>query len=190
MVEKVVEKQKSANFDKAPIIKKPVSLPGNGEPCVLKPRSYKELPSECGKTTFRRPHLYVDEKGNKKAEPGEEFDLDGYIQSQAGSTDIAAILARYEAGDLEAINVNPNGFTGDSTILPKDLYDVKAYDKIYQDAADNFNKLPDDVKKLFGNDSTQFFNSVMNGTINSILGKYEADKTAAAKTQTEVEANG
>lgn len=149
------------------------------KPCVLTPRAFKEIPSEPGKTTFRRPHLFVDEKGNKKAEPGEEFDLDGYIQSQAGSTDIAAILARYKAGDLDAINVNPNGFTGDSTILPKDLYDVKAYDRIYQDAADNFSKLPDDVKKLFNNDSTQFFNSVMNGTIQSILNKYEADKVAA-----------
>ncbi len=155
------------------------------QPNIIRPRAYAETTSVIGDETFKRPHLYIDKQGNQKAEPGEVFDLNGYIQEQAGSTDIAAILARVEVGDTSVINVNPNGFIGDSTILPKDLFDVKRYDKIYQDAEANFNKLPDEVKALFDNDSSNFFNSVMTGKVNQVMADYEAKKKQAESNPAE-----
>lgn len=125
-----------------------------------------------------RPKLSFGDNGVKRAAPGEKFDLDGMIQAAKDSTDIAAIVARYKAGDESVLHVNP-GFIGDSVTLPKDIYDVKAMNDLYDKVSGSFDKLPDDIKALFNNNVEEYLNSIIANKANEIVTNYQASQKAA-----------
>ena len=101
--------------------------------------------------------------GARVAEPGEKIDLDAYVQASKASTDIVGIIAKLKAGDESVINVR-DGFYGDTTILPKDINDINSIEKMNKSARESFDKLPAEVKKLFDNDPSKFFSSVLDKT--------------------------
>lgn len=146
-----------------------------GGPVPLKPRAAQETYSCCGSPTIIRTDLYFDDKGHKKAKQGQVLDLDGMIQAALPSTDIAAIVARYKMGDESVLNVNP-GFIGDSVNIPKDLYDYKAMNDLYDKVSGSFSKLPAEVQALFGNDANTYLNSIISNKAEEILKNYEASK--------------
>lgn len=146
------------------------------KPFTCKPRSsYKRCLADLGDRYMIKAKLSIVD-GKKIAEPGNKLDLYAYIQAQVASTDMASIVARVKAGDLDAINVNPNGYYGDATILPKDIQDVHAMNKMYESAIGAFNKLDPEVKALFDNNSDKFLNALISKQAEGIYGDYLAKK--------------
>lgn len=79
-------------------------------------------------------------------------DLYAYIQSFAESTDIHAILRRFENGEVNVLE-KVQGFYGDVTEMPK------TYAEALQRIADSekvFNSLPVEVRAKFGHSFSQF----------------------------------
>lgn len=155
-------------------------------PMLLKPRAARSVPSPIGSKFIIKQDYTYDDKGNKIAKPGAKLDLDAYIQASRASCDIAAIIAKYEAGDQSVLNVH-QGFTGDTTVLPKDLYDVKRMNDLYDSVSGSFAKLPAEVKSLFNNSSEEFLNSILNNQAQSIIDEYNKSKESAKESAKEGE---
>lgn len=153
------------------------------QPCALSPRGPRSVHTPLGDRSYRKAKLSIGPNGEQIAEPGEEVDLQAYIQASRASTDMATIIARYKAGDETVLNAR-EGFYGDVTIIPSSVNDFDKINKLGDIAAEKFAKLPDDIKAAFGNDSATFLNAVMENKVDSILKSYEAKKEAP-KTQTE-----
>ena len=132
-----------------------------------------------GSPTMKRAKLSFAPDGSKISEPGESLDLDAMIQSALPTTDIAAIVARVKAGDDSVLHVNP-GFVGDAVSLPKDLYDYKAMNNLYDKVSASFNNLPDEVKALFNNSAEDYLNSIIANKADAILAEYKAKQEAPA----------
>lgn len=144
-------------------------------PMLLKPRSPRSVTTECGSKYIIKQEYTYDEKGEKIAKPGAKLDFDAYIQASKASCDIAAIIAKYENGDESVLNVH-KGFTGDATILPKDVYDVKRMQDLYDSVSGSFDKLPDELKSAFGS-SDDFLNALLSNKAQSIIDDYNKSKT-------------
>lgn len=145
------------------------------EPMLLKPRAPRSLTVNCGSKFIIKQDYTYDENGEKIAKPGNKLDFDAYIQASKASCDIAAIIAKYEAGDESVLNVH-QGFVGDTTVLPKDVYDVKRMNELYDSVNSSFDKLPDDLKALFNNSSDEFLNSLLNNKAQSIIDAFNKSK--------------
>lgn len=160
----------------------------NNDGVVIRPYSCKPRPARC---TFNNPgerykiiaKLSIDPvTGVQKAEPGEKIDLDAYIQASKASTDITTIIAKLKAGDESVINVR-KGFYGDTTILPKDINDITAIEKMNQTARESFDKLPDEVKALFSNDPSKFFSAVLDKSAENVIAAYVASQSKAVELE-------
>lgn len=150
------------------------------EPCVFLPRG-KDFVPECtpaGDKTYRKASLSFDPiTGERVAEPGEVVNLDAYIQASAASTDIATIVEKFINGDDTVLNVHPGGgFYGDTTVLPTNINDVVETKRVMDKASASFEKLPDDIKALFGNDVNQYFNSILEAKADGIVKEYLASQ--------------
>lgn len=148
----------------------------NIQPCVLKPRKPIETYTPSGSKWQIKTKLSRDEQGRKVAEPGDKIDLNAQIQVFKASTDIVAIAARLKAGDTTVLNAHP-GISGDLTVLPKSVNDVMNGIQMSNDAYARFNSLPEDIKALFDNDPTKFYESVVNNKVDDILAVYKASLT-------------
>lgn len=140
----------------------------------IRPRDYVGKPTPCGDKIMIKAKLSIDEDGNQIAEPGEEIDLFAYVQASKAATDMAQIVARWQAGDETVINVHPNGFEGDCAIIPNSVNDYDSIIRLNDQALANFQKLPDEVKALFDNDASKFFNSVLANKADAIIADYAA----------------
>jgi len=151
-------------------------------PYSCKPRAPRSCLTPLGDKWKISAKLSIDPiTGERIAEPGEKTDLNAYIQASKGSTDIVTIISKLQAGDESVINVR-QGFYGDSTILPKDINDIVAIEKMNSQAKANYDKLPDDIKKLFSNDPSQFFSAVLDGSAGELINAYAvATEKAAAE---------
>lgn len=147
-------------------------------PYSCKPRKPRSVNTPLGDITYRKAKLSIGPNGEQIAEPGEVVDLQAYIQASRASTDMATIIARYKAGDESVLNVTPNGFYGDVSIIPSSVNDFEKINKLGDIAAEKFALLPDEVKEAFGNDSNAFLNAVMANKVDSIINDYEAKKQA------------
>lgn len=143
-------------------------------PMLLKPRSARSVSTESGSKYIIKQEYTYDENGEKIVKPGAKLDFDAYIQASKASCDIAAIIAKYENGDESVLNVH-KGFTGDTTILPKDIYDVKRMQELYDSVSGSFEKLPDELKTVFGS-SDDFLNALLNNKAQSIIDDYNKSK--------------
>lgn len=154
-------------------------------PYTCKPRVARETFTCAGDKYKISAKLSVDPvNGKKVAEPGEKIDLDAYIQASKASCDITTIIAKLKAGDESVINVR-QGFYGDTTILPKDINDINAIEKMNNQARESFDKLPDEIKDLFDNDPSNFFSAVLNQSAESVIQSYVNSKVEAIKPETE-----
>lgn len=142
------------------------------KPYIPVPRKPIETCTPFGNGKIIRADLSFDNQGNKIAKPGQVLDLDAMIQAAKESTDIAAIVARAKSGDESVLNVNP-GIIGDATALPKDIYDYKAMNDLYDRVAGSFDNLPEGLKAMFDNDANKYLNAILDNTANSIVSKYK-----------------
>lgn len=83
-----------------------------------------------------------------------ELEITGYqniqekIEAERPGVELSVLIARYENGDLLALNSRP-GFYGDVANFPGNLIDAM---NIVNSAQEEFDKLPVDVKQKFGSD--------------------------------------
>lgn len=94
----------------------------------------------------------VSENGTLELVEAGVENTDDIIQSQCESTDIRTLIARVNAGDVDALNVH-RGMFGDFTKMPK------TYAELLQNqinAKNAFDRLPVDIKKKFDNDVNKF----------------------------------
>lgn len=139
-------------------------------PYTCAPRSPRSVKTPLGDKYMIKAKLSIGEHGEQIAEPGDKIDFQAYIQASKASTDIATIVARYNAGDESVLNVHAKPFYGDVDMIPSSVNDIDKITKLSNLAKDNYDKLPDSVKKLFGS-SEEFFNAVLNNKVDEILAK-------------------
>lgn len=97
----------------------------------------------------------VNDDGTIELVPSGKEDWQSYIESFAGTVDINYIIARYQNGDMTALNQR-NGVFGDFTQMPKTYAEML---QIQINAKDAFDRLPVDVKEKFHNDFNQYLAS-------------------------------
>lgn len=146
-----------------------------GDPYVPVPKKPKSVGCVCGKPFIIRADLSFDEKGKKIAKPGKTLDLDAMIQAALPTTDIASIVARAKMGDESVLHLNP-GFVGDSTALPRDLYDYKRMNDLYDKVSASFSTLPVEIQALFDNKADVYLNSIISNKAEKIISDYKASK--------------
>lgn len=149
------------------------------KPYECKPRAARSTFTPLGDQFYRKAKLSVGPNGEQIAEPGDVVDLQAYIQASKASTDMASIIARYNAGDESVLNVTPNGFYGDVSIIPSTVNDFEKINKLGEIAADKFAALPKEVQEAFGNDSNAFLNAIMANKVDEILNNYASEKQAS-----------
>lgn len=154
-----------------------------GDVCI--PRRVEDRPAGVtypGDKIYVKTRYFYGENGEQLAEPGDKVDMDAYIQASKASTDIVSIIARAQAGDETVLNVHQNGLTGDLTKLPTNVNDVVALNKLSDKALNNFNALPQEVRDLFDNDATKFFNAVLENKANEVIDSYLKNKKEIVET--------
>lgn len=115
----------------------------------VNPERVSSNPGDRYKPTYSS---YFDDDGRLCLEKVGQTDLYEEIQSYAESVDINTILARYAAGDTDALQ-RAQGFYFDATEVPKNTADL--LNKLMK-AEDEFNKMPVEFKQMYGNDFAQF----------------------------------
>lgn len=102
----------------------------------------------------------------------DETNLFEFIQASKSSTDLALLQKRFiELGEIPASDPNMQ-FGVDNTILPSDIHSL--YNMV-NDVNTNYNKLPSEVQKVFGN-SQDYLKAVLDGTASTILANAFAPK--------------
>lgn len=133
----------------------------------MKPRFYTawdrppRKPTEPGSRWKKTYQLKLDkETGRKDLEEVGEEDIYEKILEPFEETKISNILARYAAGDINALNRRPGLFM-DISNAPTSL--LEASHKL--DAVkESFDQLPAEIKAKFGQDPNQFMAEVLSGT--------------------------
>lgn len=124
--------------------------------------------------------LSVGEHGEQKAEPGQKLDWFGYIQASEKSCDLHNIVARYLQGDVSVVNVG-SPIYGDVAAMPTNVNELQ---DLAKRAKQGYDGLSDEVKGIFNNNFEDFYNAVLNNTVDTKIkayadAKYEAAKKAA-----------
>lgn len=117
--------------------------------------------------------LQVNKSGVLEPVKVGEIDVRQEINSHRDSVDLNMLIARYNAGDYEALNRRAASYF-DATEMPKTLAD--AY-RMSENGKVIFEKMPVEIKERFNNDYGQFLNQI--GT------KSFFDAFAPAKKETE-----
>lgn len=98
-------------------------------------------------------YAYEIKEGIKKLIPIGKKDVQSEIDSYRESCDINVIVARFMAGDTEALN-QVKGFYADMKSMPKTYAE---WFERYQECENMFNALPADVKEKFNGSVTEFW---------------------------------
>lgn len=96
------------------------------------------------------------------------------IQSHHDSCTLSSKLKRFAYGDTSAIPQS-GGFYGDFTQVPTDL---RAILDARKEIIENFGKLGEDVRAVFGNDFEQFEQAVRDGTAERKIYDYNKSKSS------------
>lgn len=109
---------------------------------------------------FAEEHIIqIDDQGHKTlVKSGEVTNIYLKIQAHADSCDIEKILARCEIEGYEILDQR-NVLEGDVTLAPKSM--LEAAQKL-QEAENNFNKLPIDVRRQFNFNFNEYIASASN----------------------------
>lgn len=111
-----------------------------------------------------------------------KIDFYAMIQSHKDGTDLHTMIARYENGDVNALN-RTNGMFADLTTAPKSLIDF--HNKITS-AEEVFHRLPLDIQREFDNNALKFWSQIDTGKVADVITKYNFGKSEKKKISTEV----
>ncbi len=122
-----------------------------------------------------------NERGQVELREDGTEDLYAFIQSFAESTDIHAIMRRFENGEVDVLE-KVQGFYGDVTEMPK------TYAEALQRIADSekvFMSLPVDVRAKFGHSFSEFLSASNDADFLERLG-VQVDNSVAPEPQPDV----
>lgn len=107
--------------------------------------------------------VYDEELDRSIVKKVDETNITEFIQASRSQTDLAILQKRFiELGEIPA--VDPTMESGvDNTILPSDIHSL--YNMV-NDVSGNFNKLPESVRKVFGNPQA-YLAAILDGSVNS-----------------------
>lgn len=124
-----------------------------------------------------------NERGQVELKEDGTEDLYAFIQSFAESTDIHAILKRYQNGEVDVLE-KVQGFYGDITEMPK------TYAEALQRIADSekvFMSLPVDVRAKFGHSFSEFLAASQDADFLDRLGVKPNEQPASVPAVPDVE---
>lgn len=122
-----------------------------------------------------------NERGQVELKEDGTEDLYAFIQSFAESTDIHAIMRRYENGEVDVLE-KVQGFYGDVTDMPKTY--AEALQRI-SDSEKVFMSLPVDVRAKFGHSFSEFLAATNDADFLERLG-VQVDKHVASELDSNV----
>ena len=111
-------------------------------------------------------------------ESGRE-NTDDKIQSGLESTDLRTIIQRYMNGDIEALNQRQLSF-GDTTVFPQSYAELL---QLQINAKQTYDKLPNNIKEKFNNDTNQFFAQAGTEEWYEKLGYQKVEEKGDTKTE-------
>ncbi len=112
----------------------------------------------------------LEEKGEKPF-----YDI---IQSHADSCKLSNILKRAQLGDYSALNARPGNYL-DISDAPSSLIEVFSRG---EQARNKFDKLPSEIKELFGSDYGVFATAIADGSFTDIIKKHFTSSAGAPTT--------
>lgn len=128
-----------------------------------------------------------DDAGMMYLEHAGELDAYAEIQSHKDSVDIHVLLARYQNGDVTALQ-RVQGVFGDFTQLPKTYADAL---NLVNDGKQLFDELPVDVRAKFGHDFARFVASIGTPEFMAVFGgnqvSSDSESAEVKKEVTDVE---
>ena len=125
-----------------------------------KPITY-DADSETGEIVASgdKPIPYIDKS----------IDLNAFIQASAPLCDLKAIYARSVAARDPSLLVVKEGVYGDFVDMPDNIHDAEKMSLIQlQKFEESYEKLPDNIKAVFGSKS-EFVNAVLNDKLDNYL---------------------
>lgn len=143
-------------------------------------KDFTRVPTCPGSHIIYDAALSVNEKGEQIAQPGQKLDWFGYIQASEKSCDLHNIVARYLQGDMSVVNVNANPLYGDIASMPKNVNELQ---DLAKRAKDGYDALSDEVKGIFNNSFEDFYNAVLNGSVDAKIKAYATAKVEAAEKE-------
>lgn len=151
------------------------------KPYSCKPRAARCTETPLGDKFYTKAKLSFDPvTGDRIAEPGEQINLDAYIQASQASTDIVTIVSKFLAGDETVLNVRQDGISGDLSTLPCDINDMVSGQKLMAKAEAAFMSLPPEIRDLFDGDVNKYFNAVLEKTAEKTVNDFLASQQPAA----------
>lgn len=114
----------------------------------------------------------------------DETNIDEFIQASKSQTDLAVLQKRFlELGEIPSVDSTLG--SNDLTLFPSDIHGV--YDMV-NNVSDNFNKLPESVRQIFG-DSETYLKSLLDGTYQATLVNAFNSKKTEVKAEDKKEGN-
>lgn len=107
------------------------------------------------------------------------------IQSHRAGTDLMTMIARYEHGDIDALN-RTHGAFADMTMAPSSLIDF--YNKL-NDADTLFHRLPVEVQQKFDNNALKFWSQIDTGKVADVINEYNIGKSVSKQIDPNVVEN-
>lgn len=141
------------------------------------PKELKAFPSPSGnkhKTVYK--YVYSEKHGCPRRVPNGEVNIEEMIQSYADDVDFKSIgKMLVDTRDNVVSHFELNGEEMDVTGLPRNIHEFEA---LHNKIKSEFEKLPDDMKALFGNSVDQFSVSWRSGQIGSVIDTYYKSQQA------------
>lgn len=114
--------------------------------------SFSSIPGDKMKQTYR---MKIDESGKEVLIEDDLIDIQAEIDSYEEEVNVNNIIARYMAGDENALD-RAKAFFADVSKVPKNFAQIL---ELNNRAKQEFNLLPADVKELFNGDYIDFLNN-------------------------------
>lgn len=137
-------------------------------------------PTGDGFETTYKP--IIDSDGNCDVVPDTKINFYEMIQSHKDGTDLHTMIARYENGDVNALN-QTHGMFADMTTAPTSLIDF--YNRLH-DADIVFHKLPVEIQQKFDNNALKFWAQIDTGAVANAITEYNIGKSEKKKISSEV----
>lgn len=96
------------------------------------------------------------------------------IQSYSDAVNFDRILERIALGDTSMLRPITDANFYDSSVLPDSPFEII---KLKNDNIEKFNQLPSDIRALFNNNVQEFYNSIVDKSIDGILENYSKQKS-------------
>lgn len=139
----------------------------------------------AGSPIKNKYHAKINKLGQIELEVVGVENIQEKIEAERPGTELSVLIARYENGDLLALNSRP-GFYSDLTKYPGSVIDAM---NLVADAQEEFNKLPANIKQQFGSDWRVWLANSNSKEWNETMAKYYNPKEEVKEKESGVNAS-